>query len=477
MGPSPLTGPLPRMPTLFPDSDQEDDGHDDFGPPGLLLSQPVVESRLHAGVSPEILPPNVLHRLAWRTSNPSDALRNLRGTTLHEPMSDVDFSNVDSGSATAQTVSMVTPPGGIAHVVADEVHTSSDRRSATAHGPNARGLSLAPESGSLALVWLEGGEAHCELSAMDDDPPAPLPAAEPRRSARTRTHSLVCAAPPSPPVASTSRSASSTTVTAPRARASLRTTARMSTGGKALSKWVDALKYPSNDEVEAAQLQRLTKTSLRNCTKIVVAEAADWGRGLLKLMDLFCVFSSSAFPDAPLPYCAERPAQMNVFITRNRCLMPSVVSSCDNTFGVSFRNWWLALQPQQREPLLGNIPSHVDWTPIACGGSKGLSLVIAGLLMWRREMAIINKESNKDLRPWAEMIIDVTMVLERILLDLALSSSDNDDPRGASVSKRHKSLAPPSDDEMPDVQPTSTAVRAKSAARVKRTRRTTRPGR
>jgi hypothetical protein len=335
MGPSPPTGPRFTMP-LFVDSDTEDASNDDFGPPGLLLAHAQVERCPAPTVLPtNVLPPNILHRLAWRNVNPADVLCDLQGNTLHEPVSDVDVANIDRGDATSQTVSMVTPPGGISHVVAAEVQTSTDRRSATARGPTARGMSLAPESGSLALVWLEGGEAHCELSATSEvdgageEPEAPALAPEPRRSTRTR-------APPA--VALTSSAAAVVPRTSTR-------TARMSNGRRAPPKWSLALKAATVEEVEDARLERLSDTCLSACAKVVAAEACHWGCGVVKLIDQFCTFSSAGFADGPLPASEHRPQQMSGFISKRWSLIPSVVATCDNSFGAGMKRWWLDVQP------------------------------------------------------------------------------------------------------------------------------------
>jgi hypothetical protein len=94
--------------------------------------------------------------------------------------------------------------------------------------------------------------------------------------------------------------------------------------------------------------------------------------------------------------------------------------------------------------------------------------------MWRREMGILQKEANKDLRAWADMVLDVTMVLERINLDYAPSSSDENDVAAPSASKRLKVAAPPSDEEMPDAAPIPTTARPvgrrKTAGQQKRAR-------
>jgi len=61
--------------------------------------------------------------------------------------------------------------------------------------------------------------------------------------------------------------------------------------------------------------------------------------------------------------------------------MPSVKSAAE--FGSSCIAWWRTLQPSWRgESSSREIPVDADWSPVLCGGSTGMLLVVLALAWW-----------------------------------------------------------------------------------------------
>jgi hypothetical protein len=393
------------------------------------------------------MPPSVYQRSAWRNSNPQAAFAGLQTSALHSQDVDMDFDDGDAdatadavvANARLGTVSMVLPPGGSnAHMVADIVHLSADRRIARAQGNAARGITIDTTTDSLALAYLSHGEAHLELVVADAhmsdvDEVAPRSATELRRSTRTTKPS---------------GSSALSSVTGPSTRSGSRT----KSGGQkvaATPRWRVMLGAASRDEIAAVSAAALSVSQLRNSATEIIEGIPTWGHGASSLLGVYIKLSQLGLSSGTLPLARTAPQPICVWFSREngRRITPAVLAACDKTYGKTLRKWIgdQAPAPATQDDPDTTLSPQAKWASFAVNGPRGLCLVVVGLVIWRAYMDSIRKTTDKDLQTWATAVADVTDIFHRILDDFAppAHSDDGDgEVAGPSVVKRRRVAAP-----------------------------------
>jgi hypothetical protein len=436
---APRPSPLRSQPLFAPaESDGGDDDSHGFGfpDPALLSSpaQPLVQR----------MPPSVYHRLAWRNDNPRTALSSLETSALHGPNTEMDTDEMDADTpddavfadARSVMVSMALPADGIsAHMVADTIQLSSDRRTARAQGGAARGVTIDTATGSLALAYIREGEAHLELaiadghgSDMDQDPPPP--ATQLRRSGRFSSKPADSSAPSS---------------SVPR------TSLRIRPGGSrvvATPRWRVMLGDASPDDIAMVTAEALATTQLRNSATHIIDGIQTWGHGAVSLVVSYIKLSQLRLSAGNLPLARACPQPITAWLARGntRRVTPAVLDMCDKSFGKTLHKWI-----KEQVPV---IPTHDDsdpppsaetkWEGFAVDGPRGLCLIVIGLLIWRSHIDVLNKTSVKDLQSWATVLAEVTDIFRRVLNDFdppAHSDDGEGEVAGPSTVKRRRVTA------------------------------------
>ena len=125
----------------------------------------------------------------------------------------------------------------------------------------------------------------------------------------------------------------------------------------------------------------------------------------------------------------DRPEEIHWWIKRKKpvSLPPRVDKPSE--FGLTWKNWWTAMQPEWRkgDPLVKTAPADVDWALLMRGGSNGLALVVMSLSWW------VGAVDAPDL-DLSVAIDDVNWVLSELVATLSLTTVETGSKRPCEAS-------------------------------------------
>ena len=138
--------------------------------------------------------------------------------------------------------------------------------------------------------------------------------------------------------------------------------------------------------------------------------------------------SSSMIYSQRLP-TIDHPEEIHWWIKRKKPVsLPPCVDK-PSEFGLTWKNWWTAMQPEWRkgDPLVKTAPADMDWALLMCGGSNGLALVVMSLSWWVGAV----DAPDVDL---SVAIDDVNWVLSELVATLSLTTVETGSKRPCEAS-------------------------------------------
>jgi hypothetical protein len=240
-------------------------------------------------------------------------------------------------------------------------------------------------------------------------------------------------------------------------------TARISTGLKALPKFIEAsckVAHPHLIAESGVTLATIQATPLAPIALSIWEAIPTSGMAFLDILRMLSVFED-ATPNttASLPAFKGKPPIIARFVA-SRKLTPGVLAYYQPDHSKKMRDWWRLLQQRQEQ----------DPGALRKAGPKGLSLIVVGLFLWRLHL---DREDDQGPVMWWALVADVRRVLRDLLTEVpGFVPSDfhlapdacrpiNDRPPPATFAELEE------DDEDKEVEPTARALRYN--ARRKRT--------
>jgi hypothetical protein len=242
-------------------------------------------------------------------------------------------------------------------------------------------------------------------------------------------------------------------------------TARISTGPKALPKFIEAsceVAYPHLIAESGITLATIQATPLAPIALSIWEAIPTSGMAFLDVLRMLSVFEDvTPSTTSTLPVIKGKPPIIARFVA-SRKLTPGVLAHYQPDHGKKMRGWWRSLLQRQNQ----------DPGALRKAGPKGLSLIVVGLFLWRLHL---DREDDQGPVMWWALVADVRRVLRDLLSEVpGFVPSDfhvapdacrpiNDRPPPATFGE----LEEEEDEEDKEAEPTARALRYN--ARRKRT--------